>query len=92
LGTEKKVDIEETSNNYNFIGNNKKPYYTMNWLSTKAVPDLPDAQGNTAGYFFFETSEGFKFKSIDSLLVKKRKNLSSIIKLQIQEVQYSCWI
>jgi hypothetical protein len=23
LGTEKKVDIEETSNNYNFIGNNK---------------------------------------------------------------------
>jgi hypothetical protein len=73
LGTEKKVDIEETSNNYNFIGNNKKPYYTMNWLSTKAVPDLPDAQGNTAGYFFFETSEGFKFKSIDSLLSQEKK-------------------
>ena len=62
LGTEKKVDIEETSNNYNFIGNNKKPYYAMNWLSKKAVPDLPDAKGNSAGYLFFETSEGFKFK------------------------------
>ena len=73
LGTEKKVDIEETSNNYNFIGNNMKPYYTMNWFSTKAVPDLPDAQGNTAGYFFFETSEGFKFKSIDSLLSQEKK-------------------
>jgi hypothetical protein len=45
----------------------------MNWLSTKAVPDLPDAYGNTAGYFFFETSEGFKFKSIDSLLSQEKK-------------------
>ena len=73
LGTEKKVDIEETSNNYNFIGNNKKPYYAMNWLSKRAVPNLPDAKGNTAGYFFFETSEGFKFKSIDSMLSQEKK-------------------
>jgi hypothetical protein len=73
LGTEKNVDIEETSNNYNFIGNNKKPYYAMNWLSKRAVPNLPDAKGNTAGYFFFETSEGFKFKSIDSMLSQEKK-------------------
>ena len=73
LGTEKKVDIEETSNNYNFIGNNKKPYYAMNWLSKKAVPDLPDAKGNSAGYLFFETSEGFKFKSIDSFFAQEKK-------------------
>ena len=73
LGTEKTVDIEETSNNYNFIGNNKKPYYAMNWLSKRAVPNLPDAKGNTAGYFFFETSEGFKFKSIDSMLSQEKK-------------------
>ena len=37
LETEKKLDIEETSNNYNFLGNNKKPYYTMNWLSKRSV-------------------------------------------------------
>jgi hypothetical protein len=73
LGTEKNVDIEETSNNYNFIGNNKKPYYAMNWLSKRAVPNLPDAKGNTAGYFFYETSEGFKFKSIDSMLSQEKK-------------------
>jgi len=73
LGTEKKVDIEETSNNYNFIGNNKKPYYAMNWLSKKAVPDLPNAKGNSAGYLFFETSEGFKFKSIDSFFAQESK-------------------
>ena len=73
LGTEKKCEIEPCSNNYNFCGNNKKPFYTMNWLSTKTVPDLPDAYGNTAGYFFFETSEGFKFKSIDSMLSQEKK-------------------
>lgn len=73
LATDKKVDIEETSNNYNFIGNNRKPYYALNWLSKKSVPNFSEATGNTAGYFFFETTEGFKFKSIDSLLSQEKK-------------------
>jgi hypothetical protein len=73
LNTKKELDIESTSNIYNFIGNNKKPYYAMNWLSKKAVPDFAESKGNTAGYFFFETSDGFKFKSIDSLLSQKNK-------------------
>lgn len=34
----KKRDVESTSNNYNFIGNNKKPLYTINWLSRYSVP------------------------------------------------------
>jgi hypothetical protein len=73
LATKKKLDIEETTNTYNFIGNNKKPYYAMNWLSKKSVPNLEKAKGNTAGYFFYETSEGFKFKSIDSMLSQEKK-------------------
>jgi hypothetical protein len=78
LGTKKKLDIEETFNTYNFIGNNKKPYYAMNWLSKKAVPNISGADGNTAGYFFFETSEGFKFKSIDSMLSQEKKKSSNL--------------
>ena len=31
--SEKKIDIEDTENTYNFVGNNKKPYYLINWLS-----------------------------------------------------------
>lgn len=77
LSTDKDVDIEETSNTYNFVGNNRKPYYAMNWLSKKAAPNFSEAKGNTAGYFFFETSEGFKFKSIDSML--NQENKKSII-------------
>jgi hypothetical protein len=73
LATEKEVDIEETSNNYNFIGNNTKPYYALNWLSKTAVSAENQKKGKSAGYFFFETSEGFKFKSIDGLLSQKQK-------------------
>ena len=74
LNTEKKIDIEETSNNFTFVGNNKKPFYTMVWLGKKSVPGGSQGKSNTtAGYFFWETSEGFKFKSIDSLLGQKEK-------------------
>ena len=37
-------------------------------MARKAVPNIKNAKGNTAGFFFFETSEGFKFKSVEGLL------------------------
>ena len=67
LATEKEIDVEETCNEQNYIGNNKKPFYIINWLSRGAVP-RGGSLGNTAGYFFWETSEKFYFKSIDSLM------------------------
>ena len=67
LDTEKEHDIEETQNEQNCVGNNKKPFYLINWLSRGAVPQ-DGSLGNTAGYFFWETSEKFHFKSIDSLM------------------------
>lgn len=68
LGTKKKLDIEETENNYNFIGNNRRPFYALLWLARKSIPKTPKSKGNSAGFFFFETSDGFKFKSIEGLL------------------------
>lgn len=77
LNTEKELDIEETSNNYNFIGNNKKPFYWLNKLSQKSAGEHYE---KSAGFFFFETYEGFKFKSIDTLLSKdKNKPKKSFI-------------
>ena len=38
LATEKELFIDETSNNYNFIGNVRKPLYIINWLSKKSIP------------------------------------------------------
>jgi len=68
LKTEKKVDVEDTINNFNFFGNNKKSFYTISWLSKKAVSAKSQKLGESAGYLFYETSEGFFFKSIDTLL------------------------
>ena len=78
LKTEKKLDVEETENNFNFIPNNKKPMYTLDWISKKSVPK--GKKGKSAGFFFWETSEGFHFKSIDMLMdEKKNKPKKSII-------------
>jgi len=73
LGTDKKIEVEETANNYNFIGNNLKSFYTINWLSKKAISSKSQEKGKSAGYFFYETSEGFFFKSIDGLLEQEPK-------------------
>ena len=67
LETEKDIDIEETANEQNCIGNNKKPFYLINCLSRGAVPK-DGSLGNTAGYLFWETAEKYYFKSIDSLM------------------------
>ena len=74
LKTKKDIsDIDETLNNYNYIGNNKKPFYIINWLSRKAISAKNQKKGKSAGYFFFETADGFHFKSIDSLFAQEQK-------------------
>ena len=64
LDSDKTLDIEETSNTLKEYGLNRKPYYMLNTFAKKAQPS--GGEGNTAGYFFFETSEKMIFKSIDS--------------------------
>ena len=84
LNTEKELFIEKTTGNFNFCGDNRKPFYTMNWLSKKAVPgggkDRDERGGkegddgalsNSAGYFLWETAKGFHFRSIDWLMDKE---------------------
>ena len=78
LGTQKNITgIDDTfEEEYNFMGNAKKPFYTINWLSKKAVPAVSGeaaASGKTAGFFFWETSGGYHFKSIDTLLGQEPK-------------------
>ena len=70
LQTQKPLDIEISMNTYNFIGNNRKPFYIINWLSKKCIPNN-FKKGGSAGFFFFETSNGFTFKSIDGLFSQK---------------------
>ena len=73
IQTEKNIDIEPTINNLNFIGNNLKTFYTLNWLAKKSISAQNQNLGSSGGYFFYETSQGYHFKSIDGLLSQEPK-------------------
>jgi len=69
--------IEDSENSYAFIGNNRKPFYTIEWLCPKSITnsvqgvsgDGASAQGKgTAGFLFYENRNGFNFTSVESLV------------------------
>ena len=57
------IDADETQNQYGFYGNLKRPLNILVWLASKAVP-----VDGLAGFFFYQTKSGFKFKSVDKLI------------------------
>ena len=66
LKVEADIEIDNTGAPYNFIGNDKKPFYVCTWLASKSIPE--SGKGGSAGYLFFQTRDGFHFKSIDKIL------------------------
>ena len=67
LKTDKTLKIDNTQNPYGFIGNLRKPFTVLVWLASKGVPDI-SKEDSTAGYVFFQTQDGFNFRSIDKLI------------------------
>ena len=61
-----KVDIEPTKNGYNFLGKGRGGLDLILDLCKRSVPVKGDA-----GFFFYQTKSGFKFKSINELLSQK---------------------
>lgn len=73
-------NIEKTANSYSFIGNQKKPFHILTWLGPKSIPQQSASATNTsgrdttaqakgvAGFLFYENSDGFNFKSVESLV------------------------
>ena len=68
LKTEKEIECDKTQNPYGFLGNLRKPFTVLMWLASKGVPGTVSGEDATAGYFFYETQDGYKFKSIDQLI------------------------
>ena len=73
LESDKTVEMEPTVNEISYIPGNKKPFFIINTLCKKSVSSKSQTLGKTAGYFFYETSEGFFIKSIDGLLDQEPK-------------------
>ena len=68
LKSDKIGQIDQTQNKYGFIGNLKKPFAIMTWLASKSVAYVGPGKDSTAGFLFFETQEGFNFRSVDNLI------------------------
>ena len=73
IKTQKELDVDETLINYNFIGNDRKPFDVIQWLATKSIPAEAGDEGGAAGYFFYQNQDGFNFKSIDVLASQESK-------------------
>ena len=76
LGIDKdRFSVEMAANSYGFIGNLKKPFPTIVWLAKKSVS--ASTGGGSAGFLFFQTKTGYKFKSVDSLMRQETYKLTS---------------
>jgi hypothetical protein len=72
LKTDKIFTIDKTQNQYGFIGNLRKPFTVLVWLASKGVPES-STKDATAGYVFFQTQDGFNFRSLDKLISQPSK-------------------
>ena len=98
LHTYDKKNIEQTANNYSFIGNNRNPLTVIRWLAPKSVPTTSasgasgdengEAKG-TAGFLFWENSDGYNFKSVSSLVSKTDIGVGSAEDKNIPTYKYS---
>ena len=62
IKTIKDIEVDQATNSYTFCGNLKRSIDTIQWLQPKAKSE------NQFGFLFFEDYDGYKFKSIESLL------------------------
>lgn len=62
IKTTKDIEVDQATNSYTFCGNLKRSIDTIQWLQPKAKSE------NQFGFLFFEDYDGYKFKSIESLL------------------------
>ena len=64
--SEDKLDIEKTQNQDKIKGNHQGALDCILKMCKKSIP----AEGKDPGYFFYETQDGFNFRSIDGLIKK----------------------
>ena len=69
-----KVNTDPTQNKYEFFGNYRRPFKCIADLCRKSIPTTVakgGANSGSAGFLFFETLDGYQFRSIDALFAGK---------------------
>ncbi len=63
--------VDTTSNELEFYGNYRRPFKVISDLCRKAIPSTSGSSKigdeGTAGYLFYETQDGYNFRSIDEI-------------------------
>ena len=67
------IEIDNTAVPFNFIGNDRKPFYICTWLASKSIPQIQGGEGGASGYLFFQTRDGYHFRSIDKIFQEEPK-------------------
>ena len=73
--TEFESDIEDTANSDGFFGNYWRPFRAIYWLARRSMSgSMPEDGSGTdrAGFLFWMTKSGYKFKSVDSIMSGKK--------------------
>ena len=64
--SKKELKTDNAVNKYSFVGNLKRPFDTIQWLCPKA-----QSSNKNFGFLFYETLDGYNFRSIEKLLKEK---------------------
>ena len=75
-------EIQKTANAYNFLGNSRPVFDIICNIGSKST-----VEKDSAGFFFFETQDGFNFKSIDSLV--SQKPVETYIKSEVLQENFN---
>jgi len=72
LESQMPLEVDETkqtgtNRDYNFLGNDRKPFYVLTWLAQKAVPAGAGETDKAAAFMFWQTMDKFYFRSIDKM-------------------------
>ena len=77
------AEVDATSNLGGFIGNQMKPFEALINLASKSVSTVSGTGSPSAGFFFYQTKSGLRFKSIDSLM--KQKPVETFVQTAMNE-------
>ena len=67
LDSRKKLHVEPTGNSLKFVVPNLNPFDAINMIANKSLPE----KSKGAGYFFYETTGGFYFRSWQSMITNQ---------------------
>ena len=65
LDSKKTLFVESTSNQDKIVIPNMRPFDAINMIAKKAIPQ--NSRGGV-GYYFYETTKGFNFRSWESMV------------------------